>query len=296
MKVKHKLVVIAATTVAIVIGAALYLVFNNHTVAVLQPKGTIAEQQRDLMGIALLLMLIVVVPVYVMTILIVTKYRAGNKKARYTPDWDGNKAVETIWWMVPTAIISILAFITWNSSHTLDPFRPISAEKAPMKVQVIALQWKWLFVYPEQNLASINELYIPEDTPIEFEITSDAPMNSFWVPQLGGQVYAMSGMSTQLHLMADEPGSYRGSSANLSGEGFAHMNFEVKAMTDTDFRAWADGVGNGINTLTYEEYDKLAVPSTGVGVTTYAHVQDNLYNAVTMKYMETDHHHTEGAN
>lgn len=292
MRNKHKLLLVTALTA--LAGAAAVYIFSHYTVAVLQPKGTIAHQQRDLMVIAALLMLIVVVPVYIMTFAIVLKYRAGSKKARYTPEWDGHKLIEAIWWIVPSVIILVLAVFTWKSSHALDPFKPLYAEKKPLKINVVALQWKWLFVYPEQNIATINSLYIPEDTPIDFTITSDAPMNSFWVPQLGGQVYAMSGMSTQLHLMADEPGVYRGSSANLSGEGFARMNFNVEAKTQDEFKHWVAQIQQGSNELTYEAYNALAIPSTQVGTVTYAHVQDNLYDAVLMKYTNMPEMNREG--
>src|SRR5476649_775967 len=180
----------------------------THTIAVLSPKGQIADKERHLIILATLLMLIVVVPVYVMMFVIAWKYREGNTKARYTPDWDHSNGLEFLWWAIPMAIIAVLSVITFKSSHELDPFKALSSTKPPITIQVVALQWKWLFIYPNQNIASVNYFRMPANTPVDFEITADSPMNSFWIPQLGGQIYAMPGMSTELHLMADGVGKY----------------------------------------------------------------------------------------
>src|SRR5688572_21939694 len=195
VKVAALFVLIAATT-----GVLTWLVLGAN-VAVLEPAGSIAERQRGLIIFASLLSLIVVVPVFALTFYIAWKYRASNKKAKYTPDWDHHTGIEALWWAIPLALITILSVITYKTSHELDPFRPIASDKKPLTVQVVALQWKWLFIYPEQNIASVNFVQFPEDRPVNFQITSDAPMNSFWIPQLGGQMYAMSGMNTKLHLI-----------------------------------------------------------------------------------------------
>lgn len=284
MREKHKLGLIAAILAAVLLAVGAYVLSND--IAILSPKGTIAAEQRNLMVVATLLMLIVVVPVYIMTFVIAWKYRIGNKKARYTPDWDGNKAVETLWWGVPLAIIVVLAGITWKSSHDLDPFRPINASAQPITIRVVALQWKWLFIYPEENIATVNYIQIPKDTPVNFEITSDAPMNSFWIPQLGGQVYAMAGMKTQLHLIANEEGSYAGSSANLSGKGFAGMKFTADAVSTDEYKHWVQSIQvSSSNVLNDEEYKKLAVPSENNIVSYYSRTDRDLYNNVIMKYM-----------
>jgi cytochrome o ubiquinol oxidase subunit 2 len=196
-------------------------------IEVFNPKGSIAEKQRNLIIFASLLSLLVIIPVYILTFTFLFKYRETNKKARYTPDWDHNRIYETIWWGIPIAVILLLSIVTWNSTHALDPYKPLSSSEKPLDIQVVALQWKWLFIYPEQNVATVNYVQIPVNRPVTFTITSDAPMNSLWIPQLGGQIYAMSGMSTQLHLIANHAGSYNGSSANISGEGFAGMRFKV---------------------------------------------------------------------
>lgn len=260
---------------------------SGHNVAVLSPKGIIANEQRSLMVTATLLMAIVVVPVLALTFGIAWRYREGNKKATYSPNLSGNRIAETVWWLIPFVIIAILAGMAYTSSHSLDPYRAIESTKKPLRVQVIALQWKWLFIYPEQHVASVNHLPIPEDTPIEFTITADAPMNSFWIPQLGGQVYAMPGMSTKLHLQASEPGQYRGSSANLSGEGFASMTFTAQAMTEAEFKAWAAQAAKSKSKLTLDSYTELAKPSHNDKPTAYAFesTYSGLYDTVVMKYM-----------
>lgn len=260
---------------------------NNHNIAVLNPKGAIAEDQRSLLITATLLMAIVVVPVLIMTFAIAWRYREGNTKAAYSPNLSGSKIAETIWWLIPFIIIAVLAGITYSSSHRLDPYRPIAGTEKPLKVQVIALQWKWLFIYPEQHIASVNYLPLPTNTPVEFTITADAPMNSFWIPQLGGQVYAMPGMSTKLHLQASESGEYRGSSANISGEGFAGMTFNAHATPREEFDAWAARARASTNQLTLDSYNELTKPTTGVKPADYHFPAsyEGLYDTVVMKYM-----------
>jgi cytochrome o ubiquinol oxidase subunit 2 len=227
----------------------------------------------------------VVIPVFVLTVYIVLKYHEGNKTARYSPEWDHSRLLESMWWGLPLIIITILAVITWNSSHQLDPSRPIVSDKKPLTVQVVALQWKWLFIYPEQKIASVNYLQMPVDTPVNFQITSDAPMNSFWIPKLGGQIYAMSGMSTQLHLMASKQGVFNGSSANISGRGFAGMSFKAQAVTEQEFDSWAGIVQRSHQSLSFDEYAKLARPSENNQVALYSEPAVNLYDTVLMQYM-----------
>jgi len=266
--------------------AALYL--RNLNVSVLNPQGIIAEKQRNLIMFAALLSLVVVVPVFAMTIFITMKYRVGNTKntkARYTPGWDHNHVAETVWWLLPTMLIVILSIVTFKSSHDLDPYKTLSSSKKPLTIQVVALEWKWLFIYPEQHVASVNFFQIPANTPINFEITSDAPMNSFWIPQLGGQVYAMSGMKTQLHLMAGKPGEYRGSSANISGDGFADMKFIARAGSQADFDAWVKTVRQSPGKLTQPVYDTLALPSKNNPRAYYASAPADLYDTIVMKYL-----------
>ncbi len=266
-------------------------VASSGSFDVLQAKGAIASQQRDLMIVATLLMLLIVVPVFVLTAHISWKYRASNphahnktKKIKYTPDWDNSRKLETIWWGFPTIIILVLSVIIWQSSHALDPYRPIASDATALKVQVVALQWKWLFIYPQYNIATVNYMQMPTDRPIDFEITADAPMNSFWIPQLGGQVYAMAGMTTKLHLIANEPGIYRGSSANLSGEGFAGMKFSANATSEAEFNSWVTSVKQSANRLTYDTYDQLAKPSKDSLSGSYASTENDLHTTIVNKY------------
>lgn len=259
--------------------------FRSHNIAVLNPKGTIGSKERSLIIEATLLMLIVVIPVYIMTFMIAWKYREGNKKAKYMPDWDHHNALEFLWWAIPGLIILVLAVITFRSSHELDPFKQLSSTKVPMTIQVVALDWKWLFIYPKQNIASVNLTEFPAGTPIDFEITSDAPMNSFWIPQLGGQIYAMSGMRTHLHLVADNPGSFRGVSANISGKGFAGMNFTAKAATEAEFNNWVESVKNRPAKLNAKAYDELAKPSENNPVAYFSSTQAGLYDRIVLKFI-----------
>jgi cytochrome o ubiquinol oxidase subunit 2 len=273
--------------IILALGGLTLLVFMAYrgTVAVLEPKGTIAEAQFRLMLFTALLSLVVIIPVYALAVHVSRKYRADNTKAKYRPDHDHSRVAEAIWWLVPLALISILAVITWVSSHNLDPFKPIASNKKPLTIQVVALQWKWLFIYPEQNIATVNQVMFPVNTPVKFEITSDAPMNSFWIPQLGGQIYAMSGMSTNLNLQATKIGSYRGSSANISGEGFAGMKFTASAASQNNFDTWVDAIRRVPNRdLNTRDYVALAKPSKDVAPAAYASVDPGLYGKVIMKY------------
>lgn len=270
------------------VAASLGLVFLfRDQIALLNPKGLIAEKQSHLMLISTLLMLIVVIPVFLLTIFISIKYRAGNKKAAYTPDWDHSYLAESVWWGFPCVIIAILSFIAWKSSHELDPYKPLESDKKPLTIQVVALQWKWLFLYPEQKIATLNFIQFPKDTPINFEITADAPMNSFWIPELGGQIYAMPGMKTKLHLIADTVGEFRGSSANLSGVGFSSMVFTAKASTEEDFESWLKNIEAG-STLDVSEYNELAKPSVNMPKSFYKLNNDDLFNWIVMKPMKEE--------
>lgn len=280
-----KLLVIAGIIITAEVIWLLSVLMRGRTIAIMQPAGTIGEQQRDLILLASGLGLLVILPVFALLFFILWRYRDGNVKAKYTPDWDSSRTLETIWWGIPIAIIFVLAVVTYKTSHSLDPYRPLESSTKPLTIQVVALQWKWLFIYPEQNIATVNYLQIPEDTPINFQITSDAPMNSFWVPQLGGQVYAMSGMQTKLHLEADEPGLYQGSSANISGEGFAGMRFTVEAVTNQNFNSWIQEVWKSPDTLTMEEYHRLATPSKDHPITLYSSRDQGLYNSIMDSYM-----------
>ncbi len=254
----------------------------------LDPKGIIGLDERNLMIVAAVLMLLVVIPVYIMAFVIARRYRAGNTGREYRPDWGSSWRYELAWWAFPCAVILVLSIITWQSSHALDPSQPIASPAAPLTIQVVALDWKWLFIYPQQHIASVNLAVIPVGTPIDFEITADAPMNSFWIPRLGGQIYAMPGMATHLHLMADVPGDYRGLSANFSGAGFSDMTFTARAESAGEFTAWAAGIAAATTTdpaLTAPSFEALAKPSTAVAPVFYSSADPALYNEIVKQYV-----------
>ena len=257
--------------------------FGNHSF--FNAQGIIAQQERNLLITATLLMLIVVMPVFTLLFTFLWKYRASNTNAHYSPDVDGNTAAEILWWGIPLLLVCMLGIITWKSSHTLDPAKPIVSNVPPITIQVVALDWKWLFIYPQEHIATVNFVEFPANTPINFQITADAPMNSFFIPQLGGQMYAMPGMSTQLHLEAFAPGSYNGLSANISGAGFSSMNFIAKSVTANDYANWITTVEHSSQMLDAQTYSNLAQPSSHVPVTYYASTDPDLYSTIVMKYM-----------
>jgi len=280
--------VVISSLVAVGIVALLAFVMQGRDIPVLQTHGTIANQQRDLIILVFALGMLVVIPVLTLLFVVAWKFRAGNTKAKYDPEFDGSFKLEALWWGVPCLFIIVLAIITGISTHALDPYKKLESNVEPLNVQVVALEWKWLFIYPEKGIATLNYLNIPENTPINLTLTSDAPMNSFWVPALAGQVYTMTGMSTKLHLMADKVGNYRGSSANISGDGFADMTFPVNAMSDTAFSKWAIDSANSKNALDSSSYAKLAEQSKDDGEKTYMLMNNDLYNEIVMKYMSED--------
>jgi cytochrome o ubiquinol oxidase subunit 2 len=278
---------------AIMAALAIAVSMSGASIPVLEPRGQIAREQKELLLITIGLMLIVVLPVFALTFGIAWRYRSTNSKSTYRPNWDHSKKLEAIWWGIPCAIILVLAIIAWKSSHSLDPFKPLDSDQKPLTVQVVALQWKWLFLYPEQGVASVNELHLPVDRPVVFEITSDAPMNSFWIPSLAGQVYAMSGMTTKLHVLADTQGEYRGTSANISGEGFADMNFRVLVGSHKDFSNWVGRAMASSKNLSNAEYAKLSLPSKAEPVGYYAYSSPGLYDTIIDKYMLPDDGNTD---
>lgn len=254
-----------------------FLLFN--------PKGIIASEERRLIFTALGFMLIAVIPAFVLAIYIPWKYRAG-KNAEYDPNPKNHQLMTAAIWALPACVILILASLVWSSTHRLDPHKALISANKPIIVQVVALRWKWLFIYPEYNIATVNFLEIPEQTPITFKLTSDnAAMNSFWIPQLGGQMYAMTGMVNQTHLMASGLGEYQGSTAEMSGSGFAGMRFKTDSVTQADFDAWVLAVKKSGKILDTQEYDSLVVPSENNPPASYASVTGNLYNTIVMKYM-----------
>lgn len=253
-------------------------------ISVLFPKGIIALEERNLLFVIQAIMLLVIIPVYVLTFIFSWKYRADNPKGNYDPDLVDNKLAEYIWWGIPLILTAIIGWITWVKTHELDPYKPIQSDEKTMTIQVVALQWKWLFIYPEEKIASLNFVQFPVQVPVRFEITADAPMNSFWIPHLGGQIYAMPKMKTELNLIANEAGDFRGSSANLSGKGFSGMHFISRASTKEEYHQWIETAKKSSNALSFDEYNKLAAPSQNNPVEIYQLKDENLFNQIIMKY------------
>ncbi len=283
MKAAFKITFVVLIILATVALAAYYVSINSFPV--LNPAGMIGIKERDLIVTASLLMLIVVIPVFIFAWTFAWRYREKGGKGRHTPDWSHNNIAEYCWWGVPLIIILIMSIFTWRSSHQLNPFKPLDIDKKPVNVQVVALQWKWLFIYPDLGIATVNYLQIPEKTPINFEITADAPMNSFWIPALGGQIYAMPSKRSRLHLIANKSGSFRGGSSNYSGKGFAGMRFQVEATSERAFRDWARNTKNSDLNLTLPEYQKLVEPSSYHPVTLYNLEDTNLFYQILRKYL-----------
>lgn len=264
---------------------AIILVLSGCSQAmVLDPKGPVGAEQRDLIVIATILCGVILVPVLVLTGWIVWRYRdSKSNKASYKPNWSHSTSLEIVWWAVPIIIIVTLAVVTLKYTYALEPSKPLKSDKEPITIQVTSLDWKWLFTYPEQGIATVNYLQIPEDTPIKFELTSDAPMNSFWIPQLGGQIYTMSGMAMTLYLQADEIGHYFGTGANFSGEHFADMTFDVNATSREDFDSFIAKTKKVPTKLTKEGYDELAMPGKS-GVRYFSEIPDGLFEQIVTKY------------
>ncbi len=210
--------------------------------AILDPKGQVGQDEKTLLITSVVLMLLVVIPVIVMTLVFAWRYRASNTKARYEPKWAHSTAIEVVVWSIPCMIVLVLAVLTWRSSHALDPYKPLESDKAPVTIEAVSLDWKWLFIYPDEGIATVNEIRFPVDTPLNFKITSETVMNAFFIPQLGSMVYSMAGMQTKLHLDAHEIGEYHGISSNYSGNGFSKMHFTAHAVSDADYAQWLQQV------------------------------------------------------
>lgn len=263
--------------------ANLFLLTGCNLV-VFNPKGQVATDERDLIILATGLMLLVVVPVIVLTFVFAYRYRATNKKARYSPRWASSYPIEAVVWGVPLLIIIALGWVTWETTHALDPYRPLESETPPINVQVVATDWKWLFIYPDLGIASVNELALPVHTPVSFTITSDAAMTSFFIPALGGQIYAMAGMQTKLHLIANETGEFRGIAANYNGAGFSDMHFATLSLSPADFKTWVTKVKGAATPLDQARYAQLAKPTIRHPVTYYSTVQERLFLDIVDQY------------
>ena len=259
-------------------GLAVFLAGCN--MEVLSPKGDVGMHEKHLILIALGLMSLVVIPVIVLTLWFAWRYRASNTKATYAPKWSHSTKIEAAMWGIPCIIIAILGVITWRSTHALDPYKPLVSDVKPVTIEAVALDWKWLFIYPDYGVASVNQIAFPVDTPLNFKITSATVMNAFFIPQLGSQIYAMHGMQTQLHLIAREAGSYDGLSSNYSGAGFSDMRFTAVATTPQGFRDWLAKAKASAAVLDLPAYRSLEQPSQKVPVSYYATVAPGLFGDI----------------
>jgi cytochrome o ubiquinol oxidase subunit 2 len=270
---------------------------SGCNMVLLSPSGDIAMQQRDIMLISVWLMLLVIVPVLFLTLLFAWKYRASNTEATYRPEWHHSTILELVIWSVPLIIIIALGAITWVSTHSLDPYRPIDRisegrdipmDTKPLVVEAVAMDWKWLFIYPEQGIALVNELAAPIDRPIEFRITSTTMMNSLFIPAMAGQIYAMPGMQTKLHAVINKEGDYEGFSGNYSGAGFSGMRFRFHGLSEADFDKWVAENRKSSESLTREVYLKLEQPSERDPVQRFAKVDAGLFDAVLNRCVESN--------
>jgi len=262
---------------------------------VMKPSGDIASQQAQLIVVSTVLMLLIIVPVIALTILFAWRYRQSNTKATYLPDWDHSTRLELVIWGAPLLIIIALGLITWISTHVLDPYRPLSridaqrpvaANVKPLVVEVVALDWKWLFIYPEQGIATVNEVVAPVDVPVLFKISASNVMNSFYIPALAGQIYAMPGMQTSLNAVINKPGVYDGFSANYSGAGFSDMRFKFHGKDAAGFDAWVASVKAKGGALDRAAYLQLEKPSLKEAVRYYGSTDTGLFDAIVERCVE----------
>ncbi|WP_410010564.1 ubiquinol oxidase subunit II [Phyllobacterium zundukense] len=261
---------------------------------VMNPSGDVAVQQRDLVIISTVLMLLIIVPVMILTVFFAWRYRQSNTDAPYDPDWDHSTQLELLIWAAPLLIVICLGAVTWMATHLLDPYRAlgpspgeaVSEATKPLEVEVVALDWKWLFIYPEYGVATVNEMAAPVDRPIEFRLTSSSVMNSFYVPALAGQIYTMPGMQTKLSAVINHPGVYQGFSANYSGAGFSGMRFAFRGLPTADFDKWVADVKAQGSALDRNIYLQLEQPSENDPVRRYATVDPELFGAVLNRCVE----------
>jgi len=255
------------------------------SMVVLDPAGHVAVQEARLLVISTMLMLLIIVPVILLTLLFAWRYRASNTDAPYEPEWDHSIQLELVIWSAPLLIIIALGAITWIGTHTLNPYRPLDARAPaaavePLDVQVVALDWKWLFIYPKLGIATVNEVAAPVDMQVRFSITSSSVMNSFYVPALAGQIYAMPTMETKLHAVINRPGEYEGFSANYSGAGFSGMHFKFHGMSAADFEQWVRKARASGQALSRDAYLQLERPSEREAVRAYGTVAAGLFDAI----------------
>ena len=246
----------------------------------LDPQGPVGAANRTILLDSLAIMLAIVVPTILATIGVAWWYRASNKRARYLPTWSFSGKVELVVWSIPLLVILLLGGVTWIGSHELDPAKPLESTVAPLEIEVVSLDWKWLFIYPKERVALVNQLVIPAGVPVHFRLTSASVMNAFFIPQLGSMIYTMNGMATELWLLANAPGTFRGLSSHYSGEGFSDMNFEVRAVPADQFAGWVATTRGDGTALDEAAYSKLARPSVKVAPSAFGAVDPDLFKKI----------------
>jgi cytochrome o ubiquinol oxidase subunit II len=256
---------------------------SSRAAGVLDPRGPVSSAERLILLDATGIMLVVILPVIVLTLAFAWWYRASNKRAAYRPDWAYSEYIELVVWSIPAMVVILLAGVAWTGSHELDPGRRLKADAKPIQIEVVSLDWKWLFIYPDQQVAAINELVVPSETPIEFILTSATVMNSFFVPQLGSQIYTMPGMTTRLNLLADHPGDYPGLSTNFSGDGFSDMRFLVHAVPPSEFPLWVERTRAQGPALDADAYSQLARAESNAKTQTYRSVDPDLFRRIVQQ-------------
>ena len=260
------------------------MVLGGCKYSILDPKGSVGMAEKSLILTSTYVMLLIVVPVIVLTLWFAWRYREGGG-ARYEPDWGHSARIEIFCWGIPCAMIAYLGYLTWTTTHTLDPYKPLASVNKPIVIEAVALNWKWLFIYPDQGIATINEIAFPTDTPVSFKITSDTVMNSLFIPELGSQIFAMAGMQTHLHLIANQPGTFPGISANYSGRGFSDMHFNAIATSNAKFADWVANARKSGVVLDAADYAKYAAPEEKAPVQYFSTVEPNLFNEIIAKYL-----------
>jgi cytochrome o ubiquinol oxidase subunit 2 len=263
-------------------GAAMLLASCHE--GVLDPHGPVGKAERVILYDATAIMLAVVIPVIVLTLVFAWWFRAGNGQAKYLPDWEYSGRIEMIIWSIPALVVLFLGGIAWTGSHDLDPPAPLAESAAPLDIEVISLDWRWLFIYPHEGIASLNRLVVPAGVPLRFRLTSTTVMNSFFVPQLGSQIYTMPNMITRLNLQADQPGTFEGLSAQFSGDGFSDMRFDLVSTEAGAFKDWVETTKTQGGVLDAQTFEELARPAKAAGAQTFAQVSEGLFDGISSRH------------
>ncbi len=261
-------------------GLAAPLALTACRPAILDPQGSVGQAEKMILIDSMAIMLAIVIPTIVATFLFAWWYRASNKKARYLPDWAYSGRIELVVWGIPALVVMLLGGVAWIGSHDLDPAKPLPSNSPPLEVQVVSLDWKWLFIYPNQRVASVNRLVIPAGAPVHFLLTSASVMNAFFIPQLGSMIYAMNGMTSELNLQADTPGAFHGLSSHYSGDGFSDMHFEALAVSDDKFGEWIGAARKDGPILNTESYAELAKQNVAPRPLTYRAVDGDIFQQI----------------